>query len=335
MLFLHCGWPRTGTTSLQAALHEHADELAAAGIRYPDRWRSEIGFTHHGLADVLQAAPDSGPEFGRFMRFLEASSGGSVLFSSEVLSSWLISDQRQAAFLEFLAATQEVMPTRCIWTLRRYDELVRSWLLLGVKHSDRRFHGARPPLDTEQIDARFEGMRRVEDAVGGNAVYCKYDHRGVHIEELLRAFDVPAETAAEIQAWIKSNPNLNAGPTHKQAIALLCIDALSARAGVSLDEGALRAAFRQGEFEFEDDRPCELTNPEWQEELREAALSAAGRHGILAYVRFFQNAGSEQFGESERDASAITDADLERLVSFLRPHADQGGRHNAGDRDSA
>lgn len=48
MLYLHCGWPRTGTTSLQAALFEHKDELAAGGTVYPDRWRSPIGFTHHG-----------------------------------------------------------------------------------------------------------------------------------------------------------------------------------------------------------------------------------------------------------------------------------------------
>lgn len=334
MLILHCGWPRTGTTSLQAGLSEHVDKLALAGICYPDQWRSGIGLTHHGLANVLQAGIDSAPEFNTFMRFLEANSGRSILFSAEVLSSWLILDERRRAFLRFLAAAQEVIPTRCIWTLRRYDEFIRSWLLFGVKQGGRRLERARTAVDVENVDTQFEGMRMVEEAVQRNAVYVKYESDGAHNEKLLHAFGVCAKVANEIQAWIKDNANLNAGPTHKQAAALFELDALSARAGVSLDESRLRAAFRRGEFEFEDDGRCELADRKRQRRLHEAALSAAHRHGIHAYVDFFQDPSNDVFREPEGEASAITDVDLERLVSFLQRDAGGIGTDSVGDDDA-
>lgn len=316
MLYLHCGWPRTSTTSLQAALFEHKEELAASGIVYPDRWRSPIGLTHHGLSEILSASLESESAFDEFRQFLETQGDRDVLFSAEALTGWLKPGEKLNAFLELLSAARESMPTRCIWTLRRRDELVRSVYLVGLKLRPRGFDWPINPNDAVKLDAQFAGHRGVEEAVDGDVVYVQYDRMGAHHAKLLDAFGIDPPVAARIGDTLARAPRLHAGLTHKQFVVLGNIEALSLRAGVSLDEAAIRNAFRRGDFEFERDWSCEWTVTDWQKATHEVALDAARRHGITAYVEFFENAELDGRVPSERDTNAITDDDLRCLAEL-------------------
>jgi hypothetical protein len=317
MLYLHCGWPRTSTTSLQTALFTHKDQLAEAGVAYPDRWRSKTDLTHHGLSEMLRASLDSDRAFDDFKSFLDAHADQDVLFSAEDLTTWLISRKQQVAFVKLLDVAQEVMPTRCIWTLRRHDEVVRSLFLLRLESPSGMSPRERKPGAGSSLDERFAGLRKVEEAVDGDVVYVKYDRAGGHNVELLRAFGIDGPIAARIGRELTSGLRLHTGPSHKQAVALLNVEALSARAGVQLDEAGLRRAFRDGDFEFEQDWQCEVTDSTWQKNTHELALAAARKHGIAAYVEFFEDAEIGRSTSSLTDTKAITDADLGRLVAFL------------------
>jgi hypothetical protein len=276
----------------------------------------------------LDASLDSDRAFDDIRRFLDDQTGKGVLFSAEVLFYWLSPEERQEAFVRFLAAAQEVTPTRCVWTLRRYDEMMRSIYLLRLRRGAK----ARPPRERPDqkplvLDPQFAGLRLVEEAVEGDVVYVKYDPDGGHNAELLRALGVDDETAARIERELSLGPRLHAAPSHKQAVSLLNLEALSARAGVDLDGEALRNAFLDGSFEFEEDWRCELADLDWQQEVHQLALAAARRNRVTAYVEFFDGVELQWSASSTSDLDAITEADLERLVAIsgrsLPPRCDQ------------
>jgi hypothetical protein len=313
MLYLHCGWPRTSTTSLQSALFEHRDTLAAAGIVYSDEWRSKTGTTHHGLAELLAASLESENAFDDFKRFLNARAGKDVLFSAEALTFWLTLPEKQEALLRFLAVAGEVTPVRCVWTLRRHDDFVGSLLLLGLKTGRGGFGGGK----SAALDRKFAGLRKVEELLGDEVVYCRYDSAGKHNSELLRALGIPNELAADIAAKLKAGPRLHASPSHKEAVLLTHLDQLSARAGFDLDGAVLRETFARGDFKFAQDWRCQPLEVDVRKRMHERALQAARRHGVRSYVEFF--AGDEiEDPALGRTPDVLTDRDMEDLVAHLR-----------------
>ena len=72
MLYLHYGWPRTSTSSLQAALFEHRAQLAAASTVFPQRWMTMAGPTHHGLSELMRDSMGSADSFDEIRDFLRA-----------------------------------------------------------------------------------------------------------------------------------------------------------------------------------------------------------------------------------------------------------------------
>ena len=60
-IYLHIGFPKTGTTSIQTWLTEHAPALAAHGVLYPAHGRDgqEYQYGHHRLARSLVERPMS------------------------------------------------------------------------------------------------------------------------------------------------------------------------------------------------------------------------------------------------------------------------------------
>jgi hypothetical protein len=126
MIYLHCGWPKTGTTSLQAAIVKHQRGLADTGIAYPDDWRPDGADAHYGLAEVLRAARRGDAGFGMFEEWLCEYSGDDVVLSSEGLTNWLLKEEKFEVLLQFVRAAQSVAPVRCVWTLRRFDAMVHS-----------------------------------------------------------------------------------------------------------------------------------------------------------------------------------------------------------------
>lgn len=325
MLYLHGGWPRTGTSTLQAALARHSASLAAESVVYPEQWRVERLESHHGLRDLLVASRHSGDAFDDFKRFLASQGDRDVLLSAEGMTGWVRSGDKRKAFLELIAAAREVTSTRCVWTLRRFDDTYASmYLLLLALGRDC------PPPDEYLAeigfqDSLFEGMRNVEEATDGNVVYAKYDPLGGHNRQLLDAFEVPDTVGAAIRMELQREPNPNSSLSHKQAVAFANVEALSSRAGVDLTLSKLRDAFFDTDFEFEEDRRCELVSRDVKKVVHERALVAARRHGIHRYVEFFEHTEIEESISPGLDLGVINESDLVQLVTHLERGVDADG----------
>jgi hypothetical protein len=327
MLYLHCGWDRTGTSSLQRALFENRSRLAAVNIFYPEQWlRSKESPTHHGLHELLDASLSSEHALAEFQAFLSTHRETTdILFSAEALTNWLLSAEKQDAFLRLLAAAQKVMPTRCVWALRRFDEVVSSLYLFGLSLGLAAQLGPPAELFNEgrDPDQLFAGMRRVEEAVEGNVVYVKYDPDGTHNAEILRAMGIAAPIATQIYAELDDGPRRNVSPSHKQAVVLANREALSAKLGLEVNMAALRKAFRRGDISFERDRRCELVGEEVRRNLHSRALEAANAHGITRYTEFFEDAEVRVVPPFGLDLEILTEEDLRRLASAQK-HAVEG-----------
>lgn len=318
MLYLHCGWPRTGTTGLQMALFQHRDRLAADGITYPDRWRGRKA--HHGLYELVGTNADSRRGLDRFRRFLDSQDGKDVLLSAEGISMWLRVDAKREAFLGLLAVARRSMPTRCVWTLRRFDEVLESMYLVQLRFGA----DLMPPSEYFELaqmqSGLFEGMRAVEEVSGNEVAYLQYDAGGMHHRDLLRAIGVSGRCASTVARDLALGPRRNASLSHKQAVVLANAELLSARVGVDLDPSRLRTAFSQG-FEFDCDRPCELVDKESRMLAHQRALSSARRVGNRSYVEFFESAEIAAAASPGLGADAVSNADLDLLAAHLRDHA--------------
>lgn len=283
---------------------------------YPDDWKGPGNSAHHQLAEVLGRARTSDAAFDEFSEWLANYTDIDMLLSTESFTNWLQTDEAREVFLEFLRRAQEVVPVTCVWSLRRFDDMAHSGyvqLTLGGIRScppDEFMAGIRP-------GHWFSGMRMVEDAVEGRAIYVKYDPSGKHNTELLHAFGLPDQVKA-VDPESKAPPRLNASCSHKQLAAIVNVAELSIRSGVALDKPSLLDAIDHGELQFEDDRPCALVEPDVRRDLHERALAAARECGFAPYLRFFED---EQCGPFPAPTSlgpdALSGEDLSRLVSHL------------------
>jgi hypothetical protein len=319
MLYLHCGWPRTSTSCLQAALYEHADHLASMGIVYPDRWTVRKGGTHHGLAQLISASQCSPVAFNEFRAFLVSNADQDVLLSAEALTGWLRPRERLTALLHLIRTAREVGLVRCIWTLRRYDEFLASLYLRNMTSAviNAKLSPAEFFVKPRQLDDLFNGMQHVENAVGGEVTYVKYASDGAHHGELLHTLGVPTDLRVEIEWSLKRMPRLNPSPSQKQAIVELHFDSLSARAGIELNRAAVRDLFYRGTFNFEGDQPCELVDDEAKRIVHRRALAAANRTSFSPYVKFFGAAEITRSSPVSLDPYLVTDDDLRRLSGHL------------------
>lgn len=318
MLLLHCGLPRTSTSIFQSTLFRHRDLLAGAGLVYPDRWRERKEGAHHGIERLLDPGPESEDARADFTSFLAAHGEDRVLLSAENLTRFLLSEHGLDAALGFLATAGETTPVRCLWTLRRLDEVLASayFLTLGFANS-----GSLPLsdyiADASFPSALFAAMQRLEQGSGNEAAYVKYDPAGGHNGELLRVAGVPAELVALIQAEIDSTRRRNASFTHKQAVALASLGALSDQVGVELDAMAVRGAFTAGEFEFGEDWPFRPVGEEAARAVHERALAAARESGFAPYVQFFAEDEVEVPSPAGLDLDVLTAEDLRLFAAHF------------------
>lgn len=318
MLYLHGGWPRTGTTSLQAVLFENRQLLTREGMAYPDEWQGrKRGPAHHWLLPLLAAPSESGRELDDFKRFLARHTDKDVLLSAENLTLLLLSPHNEEAMQKLLAAAQEVVPTRCVWTLRRLDDMLRSLYLRRLTLGESVGSAVEHFGKIRQPERIFAALKNVESAVGGDTVYVKYDRAGAHNRELLRALGVPEEIEAEFQLALADGPRRNASPSHKQAVALANVELLSKRAEMDLSAAALRDAVRRGGLEFDRDWRCEPVGTDVRRNLHEKVLAAARQQGFRPYVEFFDDVEiQDPPGPTGLDPDILTDDDLRRLLEL-------------------
>jgi hypothetical protein len=282
-------------------------------VIYPNCWNPRGAPAHHGLAEMLEASFVSEDAFEELTRLLARHPDDDVLLSAESLTNWLLTSEKQDAFLRLLMAAQSSMATRCVWTLRRLDDMLCSLYLLrlmrGVKTPSVEEHFAGLPTP----DRLFEGMRRVREAVGGDVVYVEYDLAGAHNRDLLHAFNLDKVLSEALRRDLHRAPRLNVGLTHKQAATLLNLEALSTKVGFELNGAALRTAIRRGELSFAGDRPCELLDAETKRDLRERALEAACRQGFDTYAEFFASVRVADGEPAPLGPELLTEQDLGEL----------------------
>lgn len=291
MLYLHCGWPKTGTTTFQMALLANRERLAAAGLVYPERWTGyawDDDPSHNALLRMLKPFQLAPPDLDEFRCFLDGHRGEDLLLSSEGLFVLILEPQLHALLQELLAVAQETMPVTCLCTLRRLDEILYSLYL------QRAMRGLEQPepdefLETFVTGHIFTGLRSVETVLGsdGEMVYVEYDPEGRHNAQLMHEFGLPRELADEIQRQVTAAARLNRTRTRKETAALMYVDALSERAGVTLRRDALRELFDRGDFAFPDDGRCVVGEIAVRCAVHERMLQAARESGVSPYARFF------------------------------------------------
>jgi hypothetical protein len=316
MLYLHCGWPRTATTSLQTVLLKNRERLAEVGIVYPEKWRSHTANpTHHGIIEMLKPAPESREATDELRQFLTAHRDEQVLLSAEGLTTSLVVKRKENGLPRLIEVAGEITTVRCVWSMRRIDDgSISTYLLRLRRHSDC------PSIEAFLAnragpDRLFAGMRSVEEMLAGNAAYVEYANNGTHMAALLDAFDVPEPVRGEILAEL-GEQRLNGSLTYKQATAIVHRDVLSARAGVELDFPSLRKAFR--DFRFEQDRRFEPVGSDVRQSLHERALVSARRQGFSPYIEFFGDAEIPSSSPTPTNPDAIDDEDLARLADHVR-----------------
>jgi hypothetical protein len=322
MLYLHGGWPRTGTSSLQTVLAAYKEELTADGLVYPEEWRDSAAVAHHGLYDLLESSLQSKFALDGFRTHLDTLRDGRVLLSAEGLANWLLTPERLGGLIRLSRLTQGVMPTTFVWTLRRFDDAFASLYLYGLAmgvtlppltENDYYVDRLDNPFNARCAGELFDAMRELGKVCSG-AVYVMYDSGGLHNQKLLRAFGISDPLTVRLLRQLDAGPRRNVRLSHKQVIVLLNLDALSERTAVELDGALLRKAFRRGEVRFVDDRPCELLSLSTRECLHEAALAAAREVGFAPYMEFFGSATVEGGESIALDPDALTDEDLEKIV---------------------
>jgi hypothetical protein len=317
VIYLHCGWPKTGTTTLQAALVKHEDRLATAGVVYPERWRSKGDFAHHGLSSALGASVTSPGAAVGLAEMLTSEAEADLLISCESITVRLMSDEGAAALRRFLRAAQGREPVTCLWALRRFDEMAHSGCIHGAIVGE--FTGSpRQVAKGLHLERILPHMRQVHDVVEGRVIYAKYSSTGAHNLELIRALGLPDDVASLIGDELATSARLNAGVTHKQFVAIVNAEELSARAGIRIDKRSLLDLFRSGKFRFKHDRPCELLGREVRDEVHRQALQVARDCGFAPYIHFFADDGLDEIpAPANLDQEVIGNEDLTRLVAHL------------------
>jgi hypothetical protein len=317
MLYLHCGWQRTGTSSLQATLSQHQEALRAAGILYPDRWRPPSSDAHHRFVDLLEPSTAGEDAIDSFKDYLRSNAERVVLISCEGLSNWLPAERR-GSLLKLVLASQEATPVTCLWTLRSVDALLTSLYLHRIVTA----RSLPPPADFFRefagwLDEAIVTMCELADAVGGSVAYSRYDDGGEHYDEILSSVGAPRALRAKIMEELRDGPRANVSLGQKGTVLLLHTDTIEDRAGVQLPRSALRAALRAGELRFAGDAPCELVEPQLRKLVHEGVLRASRDAGFAPYVEFFEGHAVDPALATPLDPDVFTDWDLERLRGWL------------------
>jgi hypothetical protein len=316
MLYLHCGWPKTGTTSLQAALVKHRDRLASTGLVYPGQWQGcwgETDYSHHGLVELLKDRLTVDRAIEGLERVQAADPDSDILLSCENFTLLLDLLDDDEPPLTFMYAIREAMPVTCVWVLRRFDEFRRSLYLQFVSIGHFAV-GPREFMDDRRGQRLFTRIQTLESYVD-DTVYIRYDPSEHHPRELLPALGIPAEARNTIERELSVGPELNRSLSHKQAVSLLNFEALTARAGMELDKRALWDGLRSGSLLFAEDGPCRLVDNRARRGLHGDALEAARQCGFEPYVRFFaDDMIADSSDPVHMGPEELSDEDLDLLV---------------------
>ena len=138
-LYIHCGLPKTGTTSIQTSLTSRREELRTIGYSYPSVGLSAVGNAHHNISLEILNRPDFAPErggVGELLRDLErVDRPPNVVISSENFVNCISRiPQGDNRFVEFVRAAMERNDrVRLIFMFRRFARFFESMYLQRMK----------------------------------------------------------------------------------------------------------------------------------------------------------------------------------------------------------
>jgi hypothetical protein len=131
--FIHCGLPKTGTTSLQKWLASNEGKLRELGVCYPREYRDEEGIAHHNLNTLVGHGSKYLADCIRKVAI--TSHAEKVIFSAEGLSNLLgkEDDYGLSFFHDLLAILREsCLEPRLLFTLRRADKYIKSIIVQNI-----------------------------------------------------------------------------------------------------------------------------------------------------------------------------------------------------------
>jgi hypothetical protein len=135
-LWLHIGFPKTGTTSIQVWMIRNAGLLAAHGVLYPMAGRGEgcSDFGHHRFPRILADAPisaleESWPDMAALLREIHDSPAAKVVISSEDFSIRIFDGH-----IDLLARRLVDFDVKIVCYVRRQDEFITSVWSTAVCH---------------------------------------------------------------------------------------------------------------------------------------------------------------------------------------------------------
>jgi len=178
-LYIHCGLPKTGTTSIQKYFAQHRIELRVQGYDYPEIGVNGDKTAHHNLAREILKHKDYVGELGSIADFWMYCASGTtcpnLILSSEGLTHCLFRARND--LLAFMSeAKRRVRALRIIFTFRKFFKIAESTYLDHLKKGENS-RDYRQPVDLDRT-ARWlsnlaEGLAELRKAVGDdNFIIC-------------------------------------------------------------------------------------------------------------------------------------------------------------------
>ena len=277
-LYMHVGFPKTGSTTIQSNLFSSDAELRAAGICQPDKLGREAP-GHHRVVNLVSTEGAQG-----FVEHLtEVSDLDRMVLSSESISGLIKrrSELWSEDLVDRLKTKFDVIP---IIVLRRQDFMLESSVAQRAKHE-------------KTLDLRLETS---------DAQRYRYDYLRV-TDALVRSFgqenvrvviyrdDVPKDIwkafceilGIDLDLPGQSRPRLNQKPHRRKVLALSQLEGINRSAGVDLLDAMVASdAIRDDGERF--------------------LFSPADRRALLRANAAANRAICEQFGVPEDDAAYFT-----------------------------
>ena len=137
-LYIHCGLPKTGTTSLQMFLREHREQLNAIDYDYPALCLNRGGYNHSNLSRQFSRHNFYDSQSGTADDFLNLFKSpdrkSNIIISAEGLASCLVSSDSSAKLQSFLrSAAQLNDAVYLIFSFRTFWRYIESLYLQLLK----------------------------------------------------------------------------------------------------------------------------------------------------------------------------------------------------------
>lgn len=295
MFDVHIGLPKTGTTSLQRHLFEHAGILEENGCLYPKEWMAPGNIAHHRVSlAVLQGGADNDELLSKFADYLRARENDHVLISSEAFTNCIL-PKTFDRFSNVMSLWATLSTTRLVVVLRRFDTFVESMYLHAAKVGSRRNDLATYIKNYEKWVADFfAGLASISKMPeSAEIVYVRYGQSIDMMKKLANALNLPSVIGDLDGAKRIVNSRLGA----KAQAFLLKLDEHKSSRDIKATRPMWIRGFESGRLRFNDEIDTySILTFEQANSIHESGLTLAKQMNVSAYCDFL---GSDQLSEKK------------------------------------